>query len=259
MRSLVTFAALIVALPALGAGPLPSCPSGAGKPDVAALVERTQHLLEGTSSVATMTMQIRGPTWSRHLKMKVWTKGRDYALVRVLEGSPRETGMMTLKRERQLWDYLPLAGRVMKLPSAMMGDSWMGSDFTNDDLVKGSSLVDDFTAKLTGAVQADGHQAWRIVLAPKPSSTVVWSRIELDLDRTTCLPVEQRFYDDEGKIARTLRYSDFRKIGARDFPTTFTVLPSEKGHSTTVTYDEIVFDVPIADETFSLQRLQRGR
>src|SRR5678809_298842 len=113
------------------------------------------------SSIATMSMQIKTPSWSRKLKLQVWSSGKEYALVRVLEGGPREKGMMTLKRDNQLWNYLPEAGRVMKLPSGMLGDSWMGSDFTNDDLVRGTSLVKDFDAKVTGTTVQDRRAAWR--------------------------------------------------------------------------------------------------
>lgn len=113
---------------------LPPCPTAEDQPDVVKLMQRTERVLEGRSAISVMTMTINTPAYERSVKMKLWSKGRDFALVRVLEGGPRETGMMTLKREKQLWNYLPQAGRVMKLPSGMMGDSWMGSDFTNDDL-----------------------------------------------------------------------------------------------------------------------------
>ena len=95
---------------------MPPCPSDTEKPDVAALIKRIDQLLTGRSSTGVMTMSIKTPSWSRSLKLKVWAQGKDYALVRVLEGGPRETGMMTLKREKQLWNWLPQAGRVMKLP-----------------------------------------------------------------------------------------------------------------------------------------------
>jgi len=207
MRSLVV--TLCLAMPAFASAPadappkdLPPCPSDADAPDVAALVKRTEQLLEGRSSVAVMTMAITTPAWSRTLKMKVWSKGRDYALIRILEGGPRETGMMTLKREKQLWNYLPQAGRVMKLPSGMLGDAWMGSDFTNDDLVRGDSLVTDFSSKVEKTVDYEGRKAWFVTLTPKPESSVVWGRVELLLDRASCVPLEQRFYDEDGGLAR---------------------------------------------------------
>lgn len=238
---------------------LTPCPTSSDAPDVAALVERLERTQDGRSSVAVMSMSIKTPDWQRTVKMKVWSRGRDFALVRVLEGGPRETGMMTLKRERQLWNFLPQAGRVMKLPSGMMGDSWMGSDFTNDDLVKGSSLVSDYTATVDRTVETQGRAAWFITLKPRPSATVVWSRVELLMDRTVCAPLEQRFYDDDGKLARTLVHSELIKVGWRQFPSRLTVAPTEGGRQTQLKYESIEFDVDIPDDTFSLKRLQQGR
>jgi Outer membrane lipoprotein-sorting protein len=248
--------ALIVALLLAAEGPpadLPACPSGDDVPAAAPLMERVERVLEGRSSIATMTMAIKTPAYERTVKMKIWSRGRDFALVRVLEGGPRETGMMTLKREKQLWNYLPQAGRVMKLPSGMMGDSWMGSDFTNDDLVRGSSLANDFAATIT---KAEGN--WLVVLVPKARAKVVWWKIELLIDRASCVPVEQRFFDEEGVLTRKLAYSELKKIGWRTFPMKMTVTPSEKGRQTVMTYESMELDVDVPEDTFGLRRLQQG-
>jgi len=238
---------------------VPVCPSGEERPDAASLVKRIDQLLSGRSSVGVMTMSIKTPSWTRSLKLKVWARGRDYALIRVLEGGPRETGMMTLKRERQLWTWLPQAGRVMKLPSGMMGDSWMGSDFTNDDLVKGNSLINDFQSTLKGVEKSADRDAWHLVLEPTPSAIVVWGRIEMLIDRKSCLPLSESFFDEEGKLAREMKFSDFRQIGWRQFPARMTVAPAEQGRETSIAYSEIAFDVEIPEDTFSLQRLRQGR
>jgi hypothetical protein len=250
--------ALTLALSDKPPADLPACPSGEEKPEVAPLVQRTERVLEGRSSIAVMTMAIKTPTYERAVKMKVWTKGREHALVRVLEGGPRETGMMTLKREKQLWNYLPQAGRVMKLPSGMMGDSWMGSDFTNDDLVKGSSLASDFGARVDRTLEHDGRRAWFVTLNPRPEAKVVWGKVEMILDRDTCLPLEQRFYDEEGTLTRRMAFSDIKKVGWRSFPMKLTVIPAEKGRQTIISYQSIELDVDVADDTFSLRRLQQG-
>lgn len=233
----------------------PACPSKEDKPDVALLVKRTERVLEGNSSVAVMRMHIKTPSYEREVKMKVWAKGRDYALVKVLEGGPRETGMMTLKREKQLWNYLPQAGRVMKLPSGMMGDSWMGSDFTNDDLVRGSSLADDFTARFD---QVD-EKSWTVTLTPKPNANVVWGKLVLIIDRASCLPLEQRFFDEEGAQTRRMTYGELKQLGWRTFPMKMTVNPADGARSTSITYESMEFDGEVPDDTFSLRRLQQGK
>jgi outer membrane lipoprotein-sorting protein len=260
-----TFGALLLAAPAgalagAAAPPnLPACPSKEDKPAVAPVLKRIEQTMEGSSSSSTMTMSIKTKSWSRSLKMKVSTKGRSYALIRILEGGPRETGMMTLKREKQLWNYLPQAGRVVKLPSGMLGDSWMGSDFTNDDLVRGSSMVDDFDSRVVGTATHDGRDVWRIVLEPKPKAVVVWGKIEMLVERASCVPLHQRFYDEDGKVARTMSFGDIRSIGWRRFPARMAITPADGARETIVTYENIEFDVSVPDDTFSLHRLQQGR
>lgn len=257
---MLTLLTLFLAAAAPDAPPpdLPACPSDADAPDVVPLMQRTERVLEGRSSVAVMTMGIKTPSYERTIKLKLWSRGRDFALVRVLEGGARETGMMTLKREKQLWNYLPQAGRVMKLPSGMMGDSWMGSDFTNDDLVRGSSMANDFTAVVNETIERGGRKAWFVTLTPKPGAKVVWGKVELELDRATCLPLEQRFFDEEGALARRMTYSDIKKVGWRSFPMKLTMYPAEKGRSTTMAYESIELDGEVPEDTFSLRRLQQG-
>lgn len=265
---------ILLVLGALGATPLaatplaaappaapavPACPSAEDKPDVARLVERTEALLQGRTTTGIMVMSIQTPQWTRTLKLQTWAKGDDYALLRVVEGGPRETGMMTLKRGDQLWNWLPRAARVMKLPSGMLGDSWMGSDFTNDDLVKGSSITKDFDATVKGTVEFGGKRAWQISLVPKANAVVVWGRVEMIIDRRSCLPIEQRFFDEDDKLARRMEFGDFRKVGWREFPARMTLYPAEAGRKTTIVYEDIAFDVDIPDDTFSLHRLQQGR
>lgn len=238
---------------------LPACPTDADAPDVAALIARTEKVLQGESSVAVLTMTIKTPSYERALKMKLWSKGRDYALVRVLEGGPRETGMMTLKREKQMWNYLPQAGRVMKLPTGMMGDSWMGSDFTNDDLVRGSSMSNDFTSKVDKVGEHDGRKAWWVTLTPKPNAQVVWGKIEMVLDRASCLPLEERFFDEEGTLSRRMSFSNLKQVGWRTFPMQMTVTPAEAGRQTTMQYQSVEMDLDVPDDTFSLRRLQQEK
>lgn len=258
MLSLIT-ALLITAAPDAPPADLPACPTQNDSPDVGALLQRMERVQEGRSMVSVMKMTIKTAQYERAVKMKLWTRGRDFALVRVQEGGPRETGMMTLKREKQLWNYLPQAGRVMKLPSGMMGDSWMGSDFTNDDLVRGSSLTSDFTSVVNKTIEVNSRKAWFVTLTPKPGAKVVWGRIELTLDRDTCVPLAQRFYDEEGVVTRQLEFGDIKKVGWRNFPMTLSMVPADQTRKTTMTYESVEFDVDVPEDTFSLRRLQQGK
>lgn len=263
--ALVVVLALAIAPPATSASPVPpspsvpACPSQEDKPDVAQLTRRTESLLRGRSTSATMVMTITTPSWTRTLKVRTQAMGDDKALIKIVEGGPRETGMMTLKRDGQLWNWLPRAARVMKVPSGMLGDSWMGSDFTNDDLVQGSSIARDFDAENKGTVTLDGKPAWLLVLVPKKTAAVVWGRVEMVIDRATCNPLEQRFFDEDGVLARKMTFSDFAQVGWRSFPKRMTVQPEDQTRRTSIVYEDIAFDVEIPEETFSLHRLQQGR
>lgn len=237
----------------------PQCPSDVDAPDVSVLTSYTERALSGRSMKALMSMTIKTPAWTRKLKMAVVTEGDDFALIRVVEGGPREVGLMTLKREKQLWNYLPQAGRVMKLPSGMLGDSWMGSDFTNDDLVRGTSLTRDFDAVVAPNVESTGKKTWRVTLVPKQNAVVVWGKVEMTIDRSNCLPLEERFYDEDGKIARSMLFAGVRQVGGRPFPAKMTVTPSDASRETVIEYEEVAFDVDIPADTFSLHRLQQGK
>lgn len=261
-RAMVLAALLLsCAAAARGAAPArpPPCPSDAASPDPARLLQRVEQALEGRSSAGTLSMRITTSSWTRSLKLKFWSKGEGLALLRILDGGPREIGMMTLKRDKQLWNYLPQAGRVMKLPAGMLGDSWMGSDFTNDDLVNGSSLVDDFTTRVDGLATHEGRAAWRVVLTPRPGAAIVWGQVEMLVERATCVPLVNRFFDEDGKLARTMTYSDLRTVGWRQFPARVVVTPADAARTTVVSYDEIQFDLELPDDMFSLHRLQQGR
>jgi outer membrane lipoprotein-sorting protein len=107
--------------------------------------------------------------------------------------------------------------------------------------------------------KAGDHDAWRLVLEPKPSAVVVWGRIEMLIDRKSCLPVSESFFDEDGKLAREMTFSDFRQVGWRQFPARMAVTPAERGRETSISYSEIAFDVDIPEDTFSLQRLRQGR
>ncbi|HEY4223054.1 MAG TPA: outer membrane lipoprotein-sorting protein [Myxococcota bacterium] len=256
--SAVALASMLAQASPSTVAPPPACPTAQDSPDVGQLVARTEAMMKGGTSKSTMEMTIKTPSFTRKLKLKTMTKGDDYALVRIVEGGPRETGMMTLKREKQLWNYLPQAGRVMKLPSGMLGDSWMGSDFTNDDLVQGTSLSKDFTATAS-PIDVDGKKAWHVVLTPTKTAVVVWGKIELDVDRATCTPISERFFDEDNKLARKMTFSNFKQVGWRTMAMTMTVAPGTPGRETTVQYDDIAFDVDVPDDTFTVHRLEQGR
>jgi hypothetical protein len=148
--------------------------------------------------------------------------------------------------------------RVIKLPSTAMSASWMGSHFTNDDLVKESRMADDYAYETTFEGERDGRRIVEVTCVPKPEAAVVWGKVTVVVRAGDLLPLEVFFHDEDLRLARTITYGDVRTLGGRVLPATLTVVPTDKpAESTVVRYEEISFDVPLAPDTFSLRTLQR--
>ncbi len=228
-------------------------------PDATALVRRADRHLRGTTSYAEYTMKLVRPDWSRELKLKSWTRGTDAALV-LIEAPARDRGTTFLKRGAEVWSWVPAVERVIKIPPSMMSQSWMGSDFTNDDLVKESSLVDDYTHAIVGDSTIAGRKCWKVRLVPKPDAAVVWGGIFLWISQADDLELRIEYLDEDGALVNTLEMSAVREIGGRLLPTVLTMSPADKpGNRTVLTYLDARFDQPIADTFFSEQNMKRVR
>jgi hypothetical protein len=244
MRAL---AALVVSVPALVASPRP--------PDVEALLARIDALYRSQSSVAVMEIRVVRPRATRTLRLRAWTRGEDEALV-CIEAPPREAGTATLRVGDNLWNYLPRIARTIRVPPSMMLGSWMGTDFTNDDLVKESSLRKDFAGRVER--RSEAPPGWWLVLEVKPGAVGRWARIEL-LVSDEGLPVEERHFDRKGRLARTVRFDEVKLLGGRRLPSRIVLVPADSSEeSTEMRYLEARFDVPVAGDTFSLSRLERA-
>jgi hypothetical protein len=191
--------------------------------------------------------------------MEMWSLGQDYSLVRVLSPA-REAGTATLKVERDIWNYLPRVDRTIRVPGAGMGGSWMGSHFTYDDLVRESSMVDDYEIEVSFEGERGGTELWEFDLTPLPEAPVVWSRLELEVRKDDRMPLAIRYFDDRGDLARTMEFSGFREMGGRLVPTVMAMKPEDKpGESTTLRYAELEFDIGLEPAFFSLERLRGAR
>lgn len=227
------------------------------QPSAREIVDRVDQLLRGESSHGTVAMEIVTAEWSRSLDLEIWSLGTEYALVRVL--APRkDAGTATLKSGNDLWNYLPRVDRTIKLPPSLMSSAWMGSHFTNDDLVKESRLIEDYDITIGFEGLRDGVAVWEFALTPKPEAPVVWGRIEEQIRKADLMPVWARFYDERGELARTMTFDDYRRMGGRLVPARSVIEPVDKpGESTVLRYRELEFDIGLAPSFFSLQRLQR--
>jgi outer membrane lipoprotein-sorting protein len=223
------------------------------------IVDRVDRMLRGASSRADIVMEIATAHWSRSLEMRVWSLGTDYALVRVT-APPREAGTATLKVREEVWNYLPRVDRTIKVPPSLMMGAWMGSHFTNDDLVKDSRMIDDYDIAIGFEGDRGGVAVWEFVLTPKPTAAVVWGRIVQQVRKADLMPTWARYYDERGTLIRTMTFSDFRTFGTRLVPTVMTVRPEDKPEERTVIrYRNLVFDVRITPDFFSLRALQAQR
>jgi len=201
------------------------------------IVDRVDRLLRGASSEGRLTMQIMTRQWTRSLDLRIWSLGTDYALVRVL-APQREAGTATLKAATDVWNYLPRVDRTIKIPPSLMMGSWMGSHFTNDDLVRESRMVRDYDITISFDGERDGVAVWELTLVPKPDAPVVW-----------------------GKVIELVRKQDLmplcRVMGGRKVPARLTVFPADKAdESTVIIYRDLQFDVGLTPAFFSLQALR---
>jgi hypothetical protein len=246
-------AVLCAALLAPGPPPAAAAPE---PPDVDALLARLDDLYRSKSSIARIEIAVVSPRTSRTMRLQAWTRGEDDVLV-VVEAPAREAGTATLRVGQNLWNWLPRIARTIRVPPSMMLGSWMGTDFTNDDLVKESSLRKDFTARVER--RSDDPPGWWLALEVKPGIVGRWARIEM-LVSDERLPVEERHFDRKGRLARTMRFDEVKVLGGRRLPAHMTLTPADvEGQRTEMRYLDVRFDVKLPEDTFSLSRLEQNR
>ena len=230
-----------------------------GLDDLEALLKEVEDLYRAESSHSRVEMTVTTPRRTRTLAMEMWTEGDEKALI-VIESPAREKGIATLKVERNLWNYLPRIKRTIRIPPSMMMGSWMGSDFTNDDLVQESSLRKDYTYALGG--WSRDPEGWVVRLEAKPDVVGLWKSIEFVVTLDPVLPVAARYYDRKDRLARTVTWSEVEEFGDKKVPALMTLVPvdeKKEGHKTEMRYKEIEFDAEVPEGTFSLSRLERQR
>ncbi len=221
------------------------------------IVDGVDQLLRGPSSSGTVQMQISTENWQRALSMHILSLGTDHALIRITSPQ-KEAGTATLKVGDNIWNYLPKVNRTIKIPTSMMMASWMGSHFTNDDLVKESRLVRDYVITTSFEGKRGEVKGYEYTLTPKPEAAVVWGKIVMEVHQADRMPTCHRYYDEDGKLIRELTFSEYKTMGGRLIPTRLVMRSADKaGEQTVVVYDDIIFDIAISTETFSLRNLAR--
>jgi outer membrane lipoprotein-sorting protein len=225
--------------------------------DLDKLLDRVDDTYRGTRSTARVSMRMVTEHWERELEIVSWSEGTEKSLMRIL--SPKkEKGTATLMVDENVWNYLPKVKRVIKVPSSMMGGAWMGSHFTNDDLVKQSRMVKDFTFDKTYQGERNGRTEIEVTLTPRPDAAVVWGKIVVVVDEATCLPVRQVYYDEDMDLARSMFFEEPKVFDGVKLPSVMRVVPADKPKELTeVRYHELEFDVDLPKDIFSIRKLKR--
>lgn len=223
------------------------------------IIEKADRKQRGETSSGEFKMTIVRPTWKREMQMKNWSKGSDYMLILVTSPA-RDKGTAFLKRENEIWNWQPTIDRTIKLPPSMMMQSWMGSDFTNDDLVRESSIVIDYTHELLGKETIEGRPCYKIELTPKEDAPVVWGKVISWIDTEEFMQMKAEMYDEDGYLVNTMYGKNVKKMDDRLLPAILEVVPAdEEGHKTIVEYLDLNFNEPIKESFFSVQNMKRVR
>jgi outer membrane lipoprotein-sorting protein len=221
------------------------------------ILRQIDDMWRGTSSHSVLRMQVKTAHYTREMRLEGWSKGKDKTLVRIL--SPlKEKDTATLKSGNSIYSYLPRTDRTIRLTSSMMMGSWMGSHFTNDDLVKESRMEEDYDPSVSFEGERDGMDIIEFTLIPKPDAAVVWGKIVAIVLADGYMPLKYFYYDEDMNIARTMTFTRFEMLGGKIRPKVMRVVPADKPDEfTELVYEELELDISLEDDFFSISSLKR--
>lgn len=223
--------------------------------DVESIIKKADELMRGKTSYVMLEMKIITPRYKRTVKMEGWSEGEEKSFIRILYPK-KERGVTFLKLDDEMWQYIPKIERILKIPPSMMLQSWMGSDFTNDDLVKSSSMVHDYDKKLLD----QNKNEWVVKLIPKPEAAVVWGKLVLKVQKETFVISEVKYYDEENVLMRTMHYEKIEKIKDRFVSKLWRITPEtedKKGQYTIIDVQKIIYDEPVDGIYFTKRALKK--
>ena len=221
------------------------------------VITKSEVKMRGSTLQGTLMLKTIRPSWSREMKINIWMKGDDYAMIRV-QSPEKDKGITFLKRSKELWNWIPAIDKTIKLPPSMMSQSWMGTDFSNDYLVKESSLITDFDAAFGKDSIIDGRECWKVILIPKELAAVVWGKVILFIDKSGYLQLFGEYFNEDGELINSVRGTNIQKMGGRFIPTVFEMIPNDKpGNKTVLTYASVTFDLLIDDAFFTIQNMKQ--
>ncbi len=224
------------------------------------VVAESYNLYLGKSGFSVMNMSIVRPNWTRSISLQNWSLGDKYYIT-LITAPARDKGQVFLKSGNEMWNFIPAINRTIKIPPSMMMQSWMGSDFTNNDLVKQNSIITDYTHRFAGEETIDGHKCYIIYLEPLPEAAVVWGKIKMWIDKKLMITYKTEFYDTHNKIVKTETASDVKNLGGRLLPAHMEMVSdTKKGHKTIIDIQYQEFNLKdIKRSFFSIQNIKRLR
>lgn len=223
------------------------------------IIAKADQKQRGETSQGQMKMTIVRPTWQREVTMKTWSLGDEYSLI-IVTAPARDKGTGFLKRGNEIWNWQPTIDRTIKMPPSMMSQSWMGSDFTNDDLVRESSILKDYTHEMVGSETIEGRACYKIKLTPKRDAAVVWGKVMTWIDKKDFMQMKVEFYDEDDYLVNTMYGKNVKMLGDRLLPARLEVVPAdEPGNKTIVEYLDLDFGVSLDKDFFSIANMKRQK
>jgi outer membrane lipoprotein-sorting protein len=223
------------------------------------IVRKAYDRMQGKSNESVMSMTIVRPTWKRTISFKSWAKGNDYSLA-IITDPAKERGQTFLKRKNEIWNWVPSIQKMIKLPPSMMSQGWMGSDYSNDDLLKESSIVEDYEHLMMGMEKIEEKECYKIKLTPKNDAAVVWGYIIKWISTGDYFQLRSEYFDEDGVLVKSETASAIRQMGDRLIPTHVEIIPKDKpGNKTIVDIQKVVFNIPMEDSFFSQQKMKTIR
>lgn len=220
------------------------------------IIKKADEKMRGSTMQAELTIRTVRPSWSREMQCKVWMKGANLSMI-LIQSPAKDKGISFLKKKKEVWNWMPSLERTIKLPPSMMSQSWMGTDFTNDDLVKESSVVEDYDHSITGDTVIMERNCYIIQMIPKPEAAVVWSKVIVCVDKKDYLELHSRFYDEDGKLINTMNCYDIKQMDDRIIPSRFEMIPADKkGQKTEMIYRSVKYNKPIEDNFFTVEKMK---
>ncbi|HOO98912.1 MAG TPA: outer membrane lipoprotein-sorting protein [Bacteroidales bacterium] len=211
------------------------------------------------SGYSEMVMTIIRPSWQRSIEFRSWSKEDDYALT-LITAPAREKGQTFLKRGNEMWSWNPAISRLIKLPPSMMSQGWMGSDYTNDDILRESSVVDDYLHAMEGEEEIAGRKCWKVRLTAREDADVLWGSQLWWVDMNDFIVVKAELYDEDNYLVRTEKGSEIKTVDGRLLPTVIELIPAEnEGYKTVINIVDMKFNIDINDSFFSQQNMKTIR